>query len=280
MIDTQRLEGIFEDIFGDSIRDSVSMRLGHPVTGEVEIRIEDIGLPGMYWVHSVSGENFAPTGEESESDDDKVSATAAMLKPNKIPPGMRVYGAPVLVSLSKGVYQIEDLDGYAAVEFFHEFKERDQRSTDISQLDILLTRPTKPPSLSVEVTGGRVVLENVAYDFPTMVVDLTEHQDLLAPGEAVALMIEVDPTVPEIVVTPGDPFDDMPHEDAFDTYYPQDIDPARFLSSWVKLLLETTTIGITDIYHAQEIFAKGGGGGTPVIYCHEPLYYLGEVVTY
>jgi hypothetical protein len=280
-LDEFRIEDMFASVFGDSIRSDIPMRLGNPITGAVSIPIEEIGVPGMVWVHGIAGQNLAPSGEESLSDDDKTSATAALLKPNKISPGMLVYGAPVLVELSKGMYSVTDLDGVAAVEFFHDFRELEQRSTDISQFDTLLTRPTKIPSLSVEISEAFVTLADVAYHIPNIKVDLTSYvpTSVFLP-DAIAVRLDVDPVTSLVTVVAGTPFDNGAHMDNFASY-DKDITPGCFMSSWVKLVRDMTVILIDDILHAQEVYSKGSTTASAEVYsCNAPIYWRGKVIVH
>lgn len=258
-----RIADAAAEILGDSISRPLLMNLGNPLTGEVEIALTDAESPNLVWVHARTGNQQILSGNPALADDDKQTATRALLLPNKIPPDLLIYGTPVYVKTVDRVLQVIDLGGVYAAEYLYNLKNRPQRSVDISQLDYALIRPTSPPSPKILMSPFRPTLNSTAYNVPALLsVDLIDaYYGALQIGRARAIKIEVDPAAATLHYEQGSAFTDTSHALAFATYYPKTVTPGRYLLGWVKLYYQITAITVTDIYPAQEIFSKDSISG-------------------
>lgn len=261
-----QLARVITQTLGDSIREPFLMDLGDPITGDVDIELSRAEHPGLVWVHARRGENQTISGQPGLSDEDKETATRALITPNKIPDDLRIYGAPVYVVQRAGVLTVFDLGGMAAVEYFANFKNHNQRSVDISQFDYGLIRPTAPPGKTVIISPFRATLDGIAYDIPPLQTgDLIDAYGFVATqGEARAVKIEVDPKTNTLYYQGTSPFTDNTHPLAFPNY-PHTITAGRFLLGWVKMVKDMTRITVNDIYPAQEIYSKDSISGYEVL---------------
>lgn len=255
------------------------MNLGNPLTGAVDIPITEAEMPGLVWVHARTGQNTAISGDYSAPDDDKQTATRALLKPNTISDELKLYGTPVYVKQRGGLLEVTDLGGAAAVEYLFGVKARPQRSIDLSQFDYGLIRPTNPASPKLDISPFKPTLDSVAYDVPALQTSdlVAAYAGSLSTGQARAVMIELDPVAPAIYYTAGTAFTNTTHKLAFSTYYPKTVTRGRFLLGWVKLYYEMVSISINDIYHAQEIYSKDKA--SPELVLNVAVVAGGDVVT-
>lgn len=272
------LSKLIVDIMGDSIRKPYLMDLGNPLTHEVDIDLAHAEHPGLVWVHARRGNNLVISGQPELSDDDKETATRALILPNKIPDDMRIYGTPVYVASHEGLLTVFDLGGMAAVEYLYGLKNHPQRSIDISQFDYGLIRPTAPPGATILTSPFKPTLDGVAYDVPALQsIDLiTEYGFIATDGEAKAVKIEVDPVTATQHYEVSSLFTDTTHKLAFSNY-PQTVTPGRFLMGWVKLYKDMSRITVNDIYAAQEIYSKDSISGYTIL--DSVITCAGAVVT-
>ena len=264
--------GMFRELMkqslGDSVREPFLMDLGNPFTGAVEISLEDgAEMPGLVWVHARTSQTMVLSDQPQLDTGDKVSPSRALLKPNKIPDDLKVYGVAVYVVEQNGVLEVVDLGGLAAVEYLFGLKARPQRSIDISQLDYGLLRPTLPNSGRVLTSPFRPTLNATAYDVPALMsIDLIDtYAGTLTDGYARAVMVECDPTDATLHYTASSPFLNTTHVRAFPLYYPKTVNRGRFLMGYVKLYFDIVGINITDIYASQEIYSKDTLAGEAVL---------------
>jgi hypothetical protein len=152
---------------GDRLRRERIMRLGDPETGEVFLPQGIANFPGEVWLHELGGSAPSPDADGALEDDPR-AATTGLLKPNTIPRGQQIYGTAVLVKRKAGLLEVTDLAGVLATEYLYGLRERSQNSTDISEFDFGLLRPTAPPSMRVLVTGARYTIGNAVYDVGTL----------------------------------------------------------------------------------------------------------------
>lgn len=285
IIDVELMSDILAQELGDSIRDLVPARLGHPITGDVEIDLANVDLPGSVYVHGI-GNSGATPGSLGFGDEDGVlqigddqSFTTALMLPNKIPPGLMVYNCPVLLKRKGELYYVEDLNGIIAIEFLFGLKERLQRSVDISQFDYGLLRPATPPSLRVMVSRARYNFDGTIYDIPALLSDSLEAH---VPGSGLARAVRLDVRVADktLVITAGDTtFDEsLSHEAGFDDYYPKVVPTGQFVSGWVKLYGGMQQILIPDIYWGQELYTKTSPNLTIPDVLNSVVTVAGEVV--
>lgn len=270
-IDKARIAlAIFEVLQGVITQDE-SFEIGNPLTGEVEAELTE--HPGMVWIHGISGQV-----QETTDGDDKQLVVRALLGRDVIPDGLLVYGLPVKAKQVNGIYEITGLDGIRAAEFLYGLLDRLQRSVDISQLDYMLARPTKPPSGKIEVSKSNPVFADTAYRLAARVSSdlIATYEPGLAVNEAVAVKVELDPVTNTLFYEAGAEFVNTSHELAFNDYYPVDITPSRFLICWVKIYESMLVIDIADILHGQEFINKGGGSSGDFVYWgNAPLYWRG-----
>ena len=274
-IDKARIALAIFTVLDGVITQDESFELGNPQTREVEAELTE--HPGMVWIHGISGQV-----QELNDGDDKQLVVRALLGRDKIPDGLAVYGLPVKAKKVNGIYEIQGLDGLRAAEFLFGLLDRLQRSVDISQLDYMLARPTKPPSGKIEVSASNPVFSDTAYRLPSKLSSdlIAAYEPALAVGEAVAVKVELDPVTNTLYYEAGAEFVNTSHELAFNLYYPAAIDPTRFLVCWVKIYESMLVIDIADILHGQEFINKGGGSsGDYVYYFNAPIYWRGMRIT-
>lgn len=269
-MDYERFHDALVDSLGDSIREGKSALLGHPLTGEVVVPLEKADHPGLFYIHGIGSTGAVPTNPET---DGETSWTSALLTPDKIPTGLLIYNAPVLVQRQDdNLWHITGLDGVKAAEFFFGLKDRPQRSIDISQIDYGLLRPTDPVSMKVIISRANYDFDDIIYLVSSLAtIDFTDAVFLLNDGIAQAVRVDINPVTKSIVYTYGDHFaDTLTHEEAFDDFYPKEIDVGLFTSGWVRLFGSMTSIDIGDIFHGQELYTKNSGSKSAI---------LGAVVT-
>ncbi len=277
----ERIAAMTAQAVGEGLRESTIYYLGNPLNGLVTIPLDQSESAGMVWIHGTAGDNAAISGQESaRENDDKQFIGRALMNPDKVPDGVAIYGTPVYVKQVRGGYEVDGLAGVQAAEYLYGLKDRLQRSVDVSQIDMGLTRPTSPPSSKVIVTQFPCVLNNVAYFVPALLSsDLIAAYAPVTAGQAVAVKIEVDPATETLHYEAGAAFTNMTHKQAFNTYYPKDIDPARLLSGWVKIYSGMTIIQIEDILHAQSLITGGGGVDMATIAASVLVDRAGDIVT-
>jgi hypothetical protein len=265
------------DLLGDSIREPALMHLGNPINGEVDIDLANAEHPGLVWVHPHRGNNQIISNNPELADDDKVSGVRALIMPNLIPDDMRIYGTPVYTVSRKGILNVIDLGGMAAVEYLYGLKNHPQRSIDISQFDYGLIRPTAPPGRTIITSPFRPTLDGQAYDVPALQsTDLITDYGFLADGKARAIKIEIDPKTNLIYLEAGAVFTDTTHQLGFSNY-PRGVTAGRYLMGWVKMYKDISRITVNDIYSAQEIYSKDTISGFAVL--GSIVTQFGEVVT-
>lgn len=241
---------------GDSVRSTFIAYLGDPTTLEVEVTIDQADHAGMYFIHGVSAQNFAITGNEGSSTDDKSYVTTAFMTPNTILPGQMIYGTAVKVKRENGLFTITDLAGIQAAEYLYGLKDRIQRSVDISQIDFGLLKPTSPESFRFVISGARYYLDGVAYDAPTV-----ESQDFSTeipgtPGLAKAYLIEFNPVDLSITYTSSLSFTNNAQHSSVFSHYPKNVSLSKFACGWLKIYNGMASIGINDLYSGQEFLNK------------------------
>lgn len=278
LFDPNIISANVQELFGDEVRDELHMYLGNPATGEIVVPMELADHPSMVYVHGVSVQNLILTDNEDDATDDKQFLTSALLTPEKINPGLLIFGTPVKVKLSNGIFKITELDDIPAAEYLFGLKERLQRSVDISQFDYGLLRPSDPPSLKAIVTTARYVLEDEAYFVPTLeTIDFTSEVPNISSGLGKAVLIQLDPITNSLDYTYGGTFDNNEQHYLVFSNYPNVIDPDKFVIGWIKLYTGMTKIQIADILPSQEILNKSAAsivgivpaivtaGGDPVV---------------
>jgi len=257
----------FADAFGDSIKEPRLYLLGHPgkfAAGEGDpvraVLGRDTDTPGMVWVHPMSVRiPGQPAGTSEESPRLVLNEGKGKIRDDDL-----IYGLPVHVRKEARSDVIDGTAPYPAAEYLHGVKVRPQRSIDLSQFDYMLLHPTNPASGGVIFTGGYPVFDNTVYQLlPRLIGNLVStFVPGLDDGEAVAVMIEIDPVLNSFAFTNGDVFNHSPatglpeHSGAFATYYPQEVDTGRYLLGWVRFYAGMSTIVQQDIFPAQEVVSK------------------------
>lgn len=242
--------------FGDSIRGSMLAYLGDPISKLVEVPLDQADHAGTYYIHGISAENLAITGEESQTTDDKQFITTASMTPNKISPGLLLYGTPVYIKRSGSDWVIVDLAGVAASEYLYGVKERLQRSVDVSQIDYGLIRPSNPQSFRVIVSGARYYLNGIAYDVPTLTSSDFQSEVPGSIGQAKACRLLLNPITEVLSYQWSSQFaNNVQHSICFPNY-PNTAETSLFSCGWVKVYNGMVSIGIDDIYAGQEYLNK------------------------
>lgn len=254
-IDTQGITTTFSSLLGDSIREAEPALLGDPRTGQVVVPEDLSDQVGMYYIHDVSA------SDPLSGDAIPLSVGQALLTPNKIAPAFLIYGTPVLVRRIGRQYHIVDLDGVAAVEFLFGIHDKGQGSINLYQFDYGLMRPNTGEDMRVIVSAARYVLDGTAYNVPALLsVPLSTYFPFpFAAGDAISVKVEVDPVTATLHYEASSAFTNASHESAF-AAYPNVVTENRFLAGWVKLYQGMTAITLYDIYPAQEVLNKSGGG--------------------
>ena len=257
MIDYEQLSNALVEADGDSTSDPISARLGNSGLDEDQDRIRvpltETDQPGMVYVFDVIGENDGVT--------QALNSGPGLLSERDL-----IYGRYILLKKRGTGYVIHGVDYQRDAEYVHNVPLPTPGSIKIGQLDWGLLQPTQPRSM-------RALVSAAVYD-GTLLVKTQETADFTASipgtsGLAKAVLIMVNPTTGAISSTvSGSTFDAvLSHIDAFDDYYPLNVDPTLQTVGWLKLINGMTAITEgKHIFAAQQILGgSASGGATQVV---------------
>lgn len=244
---------------GDDLRKPEVWRVGRVnADGTITVPVENPEVPGMVYVRR-QGDNVG-------------SAVHALWKGEPIDANAFVEVKPY-----KGFLRIVDIapenaNRRAGIPL------RPQAPISLSQFDYGLLRPTNPPSLECVISEA---LYEVGGDLNRVGNMLTKDFTADLPGsDAIGILIELDPATATLYYTSSTGFDaSLSLLEAFDDYLPVAITEGRYSVGYVKLYTGQTGIRREDILPAQQVFAKGGSGGTTF----DPdtiVTFEGQVVTH
>lgn len=231
---------------GDGIVESITMRLGNPAlavsVNRIDVPVTETNGVGMVWVHDITGEGGITMAEN----------TGAYPLQTKD----KIFGRYVQVKKTRDRLQVV---GFAREDagYMYGVNLAEQVPVSIALFSWGLLQPTEPRSMKAFLTqaiyGGQYL------------VRAQETQDFTADipataGEAIAVLIEVDPTTGILAYTNGSAFDaTLTHENAFASY-PKSADSTLYTAGWIRLENGMTAIlEGKHVYPAQELLSKGVG---------------------
>ena len=237
-----------QNTLGDTITDTITMRLGNPAlavtVNRIDVPATETNGVGMVWVHDITGEGGATMAENT-------GASPLQTKD-------KIFGRYVLVKRTRDRLQ---LVGFARedAEYMYGVNLAEQVPVSIALFSWGLLQPTEPRSMKAFLTqaiyGGQYLVR------PQETQDFTASIPATA-GEAIAVLVEVDPTDGVLYYTNGSAFDaTLTHENAFASY-PKSATAGRYTAGWLRLENGMTAIlEGKHVYPAQELLSKGGAGG-------------------
>ena len=255
-----------------SIRESETMLLGNPLTGEIYVDRDTRDYAGQVYLHEVSGEFPLIDNADTQRDDAPPSTFLGFLPTGVIPAGRVIYNTEVEVRRKRGRWQVVGVTmsgenyGEGAQVYRHEVVERPDVNWGI-------IRPTDPPSDGIVLAGARYPLGSTWYDIQELKANglIATYGGSLTLGQGLSLQIERDPTDGSIIYTAGSAFTDtsrdaesgaVDHASVF-ANYPAGTDATLKHYGWVKLYYNQQVITDQDIYIAPDE-GSGAAGGAPV----------------
>lgn len=270
------VEGLYGAFGGDSsaIQQPTRAVLGNPALGvgsEPTISEDERDYPGQVWVHTPAGSYPEPDTETSDRDDSPAGIFTAFLPRGVLSPGDVRYGTEVRLKVVDGILEIIGEGGIPARQFNDGVPEFRIHGIERHQFDWGLIRPTDPPSGRVVLSGSVVTIDGTAYNVPALVTAnlIDTYAGTLEPGQALAVLITVDPTGPTVVYDAGDAFTDTSRDAASGVSdhsavfadYPTTIPNDEGIWGWVKLYYGIQQIVSEDILPAL-FTGKGQLGGS------------------
>lgn len=240
--DMQEIYAAMRDTWGTAIEKPRIFRLGRLMPdGSIEVKVPSPQRQGEVWVRNLG-----------EGAGDAVPALNTVLGDHQLIPNDFVEVAPYGGGLRIVGRAPESADYSGAVPV------RPQRPVDATQIDILLLRPSQPPSMRCMISSGIVNIDGVMRQIPNL---LTKDFAGDVPGtNAVAVLITVDPATLALSYTTSTSFDaGLTLAQAFDDYLTTSISDSVFGVGWVKLYAGQSDIKRGDILNGAEFLAKTGG---------------------
>jgi hypothetical protein len=269
-----------QKLLGDSIRSSRIWCIGNPLNPSViKVPISRIGEPGYVYIHKPLGNLTEVNARPAEFNS---PPEVAKLPPGLISDSLLRFGLYVEVKREGKRLVIKGTESILGNEYAYGIQERDQRPTDLSLFLPGLIWPTVPASGKVIINPFPSVLDGAVRW--TDVLETVDLIDTYAPGtagQAVGVMLEVDPVTSTIYYTASSAFTNptiadpyTAHRQAFSNY-PTSVDDGRFFLGYVKVYAGQTEILLPDILPAQEVFSKGASASGGNAAAAEEMAWIG-----
>jgi len=267
--DPDRLTSALREALGDSVRDPVSARVGHPTTREVLVPEDEAEQAGMIYIHGV-GSNLEGVA----------TAVNTVLAPEDLIPD-----APIEVVQDTGTYRVVGKDRAFWNEFIADLKIPDQRVVSIDQIEWGSLRPTSPEAtMQAVVSGATYTLDGTRYHVAAQLTKDFMSDIPVTAGEALAILVTLDPTTGTLSYTNGATYNgSVPHEQALsEGLWPTSVGTAVFAKGWVVLRNGTSELRPgRNIFAAPEYLYKRSSGVNNIITSEGRVVVdsSGEVVT-
>lgn len=240
-VDIDRIRNDAAKAVGHDLRETISARLGNPLTEEIEVAVGEGGsdIPGMVWVFDVEGGTGAP-GQALNSGRGKLSR-ADLVYGRYIRIRPRGNGQPHIV---------DGLDDERDARYTRDVELREQTFVQHGQIDIALLKPTEPPSLKVVFTGGLVWFNGLPYLLGQRETTSVSGDLPSTDGAAKIKLVQVDPLTNTLSYKVGSEFNDnLTNVLAFEDYFPAP-DTGKMVVGYLRL-----TKGITELLQGLQIVA-------------------------